>query len=275
MLEALEASSLHGFQCDRQLRLELYSATFALPRKTRAETVFCSRSLKKEEPHPGLQHCFGGKRDRGEALMLNVSVRPQPAAVAAVSALAATAGKTSSDEILVEQIAAGSKPAMQALFARHRTYVYRWLLRFVSNETIAEDLLSEVFLDVWRQAGRFEYRASVSTWLMPIARHKALSARRRRTDAELDEEIAATAADSANDPEVALQEKDRGELVRRALMRLSAEHREVIDLVYYHEKSVDEVAHILDVPPATVKTRMFYARKKLAELVNVAEKVRC
>src|SRR5215831_11925177 len=80
MLEALEASSLHGFQCDRQLRLELYSATFALPRKTRAETVFCSRSLKKEEPHPGLQHCFGGKRDRGEALMLNVSVRPQPAA---------------------------------------------------------------------------------------------------------------------------------------------------------------------------------------------------
>jgi hypothetical protein len=77
--------------------------------------------------------------------MLNASVRPQPAAVAAVSALAATTGKTSSDEILVEQIAAGSKPAMQALFARHRTYVYRWLLRFVSNETLAEDLLSEVF----------------------------------------------------------------------------------------------------------------------------------
>ena len=66
--------------------------------------------------------------------MLNVSIRPQLAAVAAVSALAATAGGTSSDEILVEQIAAGSKPAMQALFARHRTYVYRWLLRFVSNE---------------------------------------------------------------------------------------------------------------------------------------------
>ena len=207
--------------------------------------------------------------------MLNVSVRPQPAAVAAVSALAATAGKTSSDEVLVEQIAAGSKPAMQALFARHRTYVYRWLLRFVSNETLAEDLLSEVFLDVWRQAGRFQCRSSVSTWLMAIARHKALSARRRRTEgAELDEKIEATIADPANDPEVALQEKDRGELVRRALMRLSPEHREVIDLVYYHEKSVDEVAQILDVPPATVKTRMFYARKKLAELVNGAENVR-
>ena len=65
--------------------------------------------------------------------MLNVSVRPQPAAVAAVSALAATAGETSSDENLVRQIAVGSKPAMQALFARHRTYVYRWLLRLVNN----------------------------------------------------------------------------------------------------------------------------------------------
>jgi RNA polymerase sigma-70 factor, ECF subfamily len=177
-------------------------------------------------------------------------------------------GKPSSDEILVERIAAGNKFAMQALFARHRTSVYRWLLRFVSNETLAEDLLSEVFLDVWRQAARFECRSSVSTWLLSIARHKALSARRRRTDAELDEKIEAPVADQADDPEVALQEKNRDELVRRALIRLSPEHRQVIDLVYYHERSVDEVAQILDAPPATVKTRMFYARKKLAELVK-------
>src|SRR6476620_3013474 len=111
--------------------------------------------------------------------------------------------------MLVKQIAAGSKPAMQALFARHRTYVYRWLLRFISNETLAEDLLSEVFLDVWRQAGRFQCRSSVSTWLMSIARHKALSVRRRRTAVELDEKIEATVADPANDPEAALEEKDR------------------------------------------------------------------
>jgi RNA polymerase sigma-70 factor, ECF subfamily len=174
-------------------------------------------------------------------------------------------------EFAVPPIAAGNKPAMQALFARHRTSVYRWLLRFVSNETLAEDLLSEVFLDVWRQAARFEYRSSVSTWLLSIARHKALSARRRRTEAELDEKIEATVADPADDPEVALQEKNRAELLRRALTRLSPEHRQVIDLVYYHEKSVDEVAQIIDVLPATVKTRMFYARKKLAELVKRAE----
>jgi RNA polymerase sigma-70 factor, ECF subfamily len=91
-----------------------------------------------------------------------------------------TADKTSSDETLVQRIAAGDKVAIQVLFARHRTYVYRWLFRFVGNETVAEDLLSDVFFDVWQQAGRFEGRSAVSTWLLSIARFKALSARRRR-----------------------------------------------------------------------------------------------
>jgi RNA polymerase sigma-70 factor, ECF subfamily len=201
--------------------------------------------------------------------MLNVFNRPV-SAVAAASAIAATAAQSSSDETLVNRIAAGDKLAMQALFARHRTPVYRWLLRFVSNETLAEDLLSEVFLDVWRQADRFEGRSSVSTWLMSIARFKALSARRRRVDAELDERIENTVADTANDPEVALQERNRSERLRSALTRLSPEHREIIDLVYYHERSIAECAEILGIPAATVKTRMFYARKNLAELVKDA-----
>jgi RNA polymerase sigma-70 factor (ECF subfamily) len=176
----------------------------------------------------------------------------------------------SSDEMLVTGIAAGDKLAMQVLFARHRTNIYRWLLRFVGNETVAEDLLSDVFFDVWQQAGRFEGRAAVTTWLLSIARFKALSARRRRTDAELDETIEITVADSADNPEIALQKKSRGELVRAALMKLSADHREILELVYYHENSVEDCALILNIPVATVKTRMFYARKKLAELVQEA-----
>ena len=197
--------------------------------------------------------------------MFNVFSRPK-SAVVTVPAVEATAGETSSDTILIERIAAGDKLAMQALFARHRMSIYRWLLRFVSNETLAEDLLSEVFLDVWRQAGRFEGRSSVATWLMSIARFKALSARRRRTEAELDEKIETTVADTANDPEAALQEKHRGELLRQALTQLSPEHREVIDLVYYHEKSIDECAQVLGIPAATVKTRMFYARKEIGRV---------
>jgi RNA polymerase sigma-70 factor (ECF subfamily) len=188
----------------------------------------------------------------------------------AAAAPATAPGEPSSDEMLVARIAGGDRLAMQTLFARHRTPVYRWLLRLVGNETVAEDLLSDVFLDVWRQAGRFQARSAVSTWLLAIARFKALSARRSRKDAELDETIEATVADSADNPEVVLQKKSRDQFVRTALTRLSLEHREIIDLVYYHDKSVDECAQILGVPSGTVKTRMFYARKKLAEMVQAA-----
>ena len=201
--------------------------------------------------------------------MLQTFIRSGSAA-AAVPANAATTGEYSSDEMLVTRIAAGDKLAMQALFARHSGSVYRWLLRFVGNETVAEDLLSDVFFDVWQQAGRFEGRAAVATWLLSIARFKALSARRRRTHAELDETIEATVADSADNPEIALQKKSRSELVRTALMKLSPDHREIINLVYYHEKSIEDCALILGIPAATVKTRMFYARKKLAEQVQEA-----
>jgi RNA polymerase sigma-70 factor, ECF subfamily len=159
-----------------------------------------------------------------------------------------------SDETLVARIAAGDKLAMQVLFARHRTPVYRWLLRFVGNETV----------------GHFEGRSAVTTWLLSIARFKALSARRRRTHAELDETIETNVADGADNPEITLQKKNRGEQVRAAMMKLSADHRDILDLVYYHENSVDDCALILNIPVATVKTRMFYARKKLAELVQEA-----
>jgi RNA polymerase sigma-70 factor (ECF subfamily) len=188
----------------------------------------------------------------------------------AADAPATAAGEASSDEMLIARVAGGDRLAMQTLFARHRTPVYRWLLRLVGNETVAEDLLSDVFLDVWRQAGRFQARSAVSTWLLAIARFKALSARRARKDAELDETIEATVADPADDPEVMLAKKHRDQVVREALNELSPEHKEIIDLVYYHEKSVDECAQILGVPSGTVKTRMFYARKKLAEMVKGA-----
>jgi RNA polymerase sigma-70 factor (ECF subfamily) len=179
-----------------------------------------------------------------------------------------SANPATSDEVLIGRIANGDRLAMQVLFARHHVRVYRFVLRLVRDETAAEDLISEVFLDVWRQAGKFEGRAAVSTWLLAIARFKALSALRRKPEQELDEETAAAIEDTADTPEVALQKKDKSEVLRQCLNGLSAEHREIIDLVYYHEKSVEEVAEIVGIPEATVKTRMFYARKKLGELLK-------
>src|SRR5213593_508547 len=191
-------------------------------------------------------------------------------AASLAQAAAPKTSSTSSDEVLIRRIAGGDRLAMRTLFGRHRVALYRWLLRLVGDEALAEDLLSDVFLDVWRHAAAFEARSSVSTWLLAIARYKALSARRRRIDAELDARIVSTIADPADDPEAALQKKNRSELLRDSLADLSPEHGEVIDLVYYHGKSVKEVADIVGVAEATVKTRMFYARKKLASLVAAA-----
>src|ERR1051326_2684855 len=153
--------------------------------------------------------------------------------------------QATSDEALIGRIAAGDKLAMHTLFARHHVRVFRFVLRLVRDQSLAEDTISEVFLDVWRQAGRFERRSSVGTWLLAIARFKALSALRQRPAQTLDEDQAAAIADPADDPEIAVQKRDKSEILRDCLNDLSAEHRELVDLVYYHEKSIEEVAGLV------------------------------
>jgi RNA polymerase sigma-70 factor (ECF subfamily) len=173
-----------------------------------------------------------------------------------------------SDEVLVAKIAAGTRLAMQALFARHNLRIYRFVLRMVGDNGQAEDLTSEVFLSVWQQAHRFEARSAVTTWLLAIARYKALAELRRRPQAASSERESTDISDPADTPDVAFEIKHRGEILRKCLARLSREHREVIDLVYYHEKSVQEVAEIIGIGGNTVKTRMFYARKQLSKLLE-------
>ena len=87
---------------------------------------------------------------------------------------------TSSDAALIERIADRDQLAMRTLFARHRVVCVSLASAAGKDNAIAEDLLSDVFLDVWRQAATFEGQSSVSTWLLAIARNKAISARRRR-----------------------------------------------------------------------------------------------
>ena len=158
---------------------------------------------------------------------------------------------------------------MQTLYGRHHVRVFRFLVRLV-GEASAEDILSEVFFDVWQQAGRFEARSSVTTWLLSIARFKALSVLRKRRDVALGPEVAEAVEDDTDTPEVTVQKASKAAVLRRCLDGLSVEHREVIDLVYYHERSVEEVAEILRIPEGTVKTRMFHARKRLSEILTAA-----
>ena len=178
--------------------------------------------------------------------------------------------EATSDELLIARIAAGDPEAMRMLYLRHQIRVHRFVLRLVRNQSVAEDIISDVFLDVWRQAGSFEGRSAVSTWLLAIARFKSLSTLRRKREEELDDEGAAAIEDPEDNPEVATTKRDAGSILRQCLTVLTREHREIIDLVYYHEKSVEEVAKIVGIPEATVKTRMFYARKRLSGLLKAA-----
>jgi RNA polymerase sigma-70 factor (ECF subfamily) len=123
---------------------------------------------------------------------------------------------------------------------------------------------------VWRQAGKFEGRSAVSTWLLATTRFKALSALRRRKDVGLDDEAANAIEDASDDLEVAAQKKDTSQALRKCLTAPSSEHREIVDLVCYHKISVEEVAEIAGIPENTVKTRLFYAREKLAGPLNAA-----
>ena len=182
----------------------------------------------------------------------------------------AAANDPAADEALMARLAAGDRQAMNALFARHRIRVYRFLLRLVGNAAAAEDLLSEVFIELWRHAASFQGRARLSTFILTIARNKAVTFLRGRMDLPLDDEAAAAIPDDASTLEERLDASQRGAILRRCLAELSPAHREIIDLVYYHERSVEEAAVILSVPAATVKTRMFYARKRLAECLRAA-----
>jgi RNA polymerase sigma-70 factor (ECF subfamily) len=178
-------------------------------------------------------------------------------------------GADTSDHMLIRAISRGDRHAMALLYRRHHVRVYRFASRIIGDAAAAEDIVSEVFLEVWRRADRFEAKACVSTWLLAIARNKSLSVVRRRS-VELVDCEAIEVGDSADDPEVAILKRDRAKVLRSCLSRLSAAQREIIDLVYYHERSVAEVAEIIGAPANTVKTRMFYARQRMAVLLEAA-----
>jgi RNA polymerase sigma-70 factor (ECF subfamily) len=206
--------------------------------------------------------------DLGEMIMQTQAIaKHEVSSRRACWSIGCTDRRETSDEALVKSIEEGDKRAIRILFTRHNVLVYRFALRLVHDESAAEDLVSEVFFDAWRQAGKFEGRSRVATWLLGIARNKAHAMLRRRSETRLDEKWATTIEDPADDQAVSIEKNERGAILRKCLKRLSVAHREIIDLVYYHEKSIDEVAEIISMPRNTVKTRMHYARLRMAKLV--------
>ena len=184
--------------------------------------------------------------------------------------LGASALSEITDKALVQSIAAGDKRALKLLYLRHGGRVFRFIVRLVGNETTAEEVLNEVFLEAWRQADKFESRSQVATWLMAIARFKAIAERRRRSELQLDDKFAVVIPDTSDTPAMSLEKRQRSDILQTCLAMLTPAHREVINLIYYQGHKVEDVARFTGAPISTIKTRMHYARSRMAELLAAA-----
>jgi RNA polymerase sigma-70 factor (ECF subfamily) len=175
-----------------------------------------------------------------------------------------------SDEALIRSMADGDKRAFKMLYVRHHVRVFRFVMRLAGNESIAEEVVNEVFLEAWRHAQDFKGRSQVATWLLSIARFKTLTECRRRSEAQLDEVAAAVIEDTSDTPSISMEKHQRSDILQKCLAKLSPIHREVINLIYYQGKKIEEVAQFTGAPISTIKTRMHYARSRMAELLAQA-----
>ena len=137
-----------------------------------------------------------------------------------------------SDLEVLKQVASGDKRGLETLYSRHSDRTFKFLVRLTANKSAAEDLTHDVFLEIWKNAKRFEGRSSVATWILSIARYKALDARRKQRTLTEDD----LPARAEPTPEMNVMQASSSDTMRECLAALSEEHREVIDLVYYHEK---------------------------------------
>lgn len=170
------------------------------------------------------------------------------------------------DSQLMARVAAGDQQAFRTLFERHGERVFRYAHRLINEVSKAEEVTNDVMLEVWKNASRFEGRSRVSTWIIGIARNVALNAVRGKRLPTVAIDQVAEPIDHATDRDPVSAEQQRAgisQLLRQALRDLSVEHRDVVELTFFHGFSYPEIAQIVGCPENTVKTRMFHAKRKL------------
>lgn len=177
---------------------------------------------------------------------------------------------TEDDHELIRRVAGGDRSAFRTLFEAYQQSVFRYLVRLMRDEAVARELTNDVMIEVWKGAARFEGRAKVRTWIFGIAHNKGVDVLRKRRELPWDEKAAETLVDDGPSPQESTEQGDLRRLILGLLDRLSPEHRAVVQLTYYEGLSVREIAATVDCPEATVKTRMFYARKQLKTLLAEA-----
>lgn len=169
---------------------------------------------------------------------------------------------------LVELIGGGDKRAFAALFEVYGPRIFRYAVRLIGDTGKAEEVTNDTMMEVWKSAARFEGRSSVSTWIIGIARHLALNSIRGKRLPTVAVEAAAEVADDDPGADAAHDHDALKRTLRSALGKLTPEHRDVIELTFFHGHSYEEIASIVGCPENTVKTRMFHAKKQLKSLLG-------
>jgi len=167
---------------------------------------------------------------------------------------------------LVDRIAGRDGAAFELLYRDYRPRLRRFVERVTRRPQIVDEVLDDTMLVVWRRAGSYNLRSKVSTWIFGIAYRRALKAL-KRLDEPVDAEVSERYDPDAAGPEDTLLAREERVRIARALRALSAEHRAVIELTYYEGRSCADIAEVMRCPVSTVKTRMFYARRRLRMLL--------
>lgn len=170
-----------------------------------------------------------------------------------------------SDSDLLAAIAAGAPAPFTLLYDRYERRVYNYVRTFLRQPALAEEVVVDTMMAVWRSAPGFTQASRVSTWIFGIARHKALDAVRKagRQSNAISLDDTAEPADAAESPADATERDVKARLTLRAIAQLSVDHQEVLRLAFYEELPYEEIAVLLSIPDNTVKTRVFYAKQQL------------
>jgi RNA polymerase sigma-70 factor, ECF subfamily len=181
------------------------------------------------------------------------------------------------DEDLADHIRRGDGVAYEVLFERHGGAAFSLAYRMCGRRTLAEDIVQDAFLSLWRGGGFDSARGSVRSWVLAAVRHRALDSFRHQTakaGRDVHDEIAAESLVADEHTDAQVQREDDAQQVRGALIELPAEQRQVIELAYYGGFTHSEIAGMLDLPAGTVKGRMRLGLTKLRlSLADLAEAV--
>lgn len=194
---------------------------------------------------------------------------------------------TESDEVLIRRCRQGDERSFDILFDRYKGRIYTFILRFVKDQKVAEDVFQETFIRVFRKARHFRHQAKFSTWLYTIAANLCkdeLKRRKRRPVFSLDAPVAheqgdgqlpsrlQVISDTSDGPRAEAQKRELSQVLRVALEELPENSRVVIELHVMHGLRYREVAEILACPVGTVQSRMHNAiqllRKKVKRKLN-------